>query len=227
MSKTNVFCNNCGRVGHAFHNCKHPITSFGVIAYRTTKKGREFLMIRRKDTLGYVDFMRGKYPLHNKVYIMNIIDEMTLDEKARILNKTFDELWNGLWGDNVGIQYRSEERISREKLDSLRMGVTMGAHQYSLHSLIDESQTKWGEPEWGYPKGRRNYKEKDIVCALREFEEETGYSKNKLDVIQNLIPFEEIFTGSNYKSYKHRYYVANMKSHVTVSYTHLTLPTKA
>ena len=31
-------------------------------------------------------------------------------------------------------------------------------------------------------------------------------------IINNLIPFEETFTGSNYKSYKHRYYVAYVNS---------------
>ena len=34
----------------------------------------EFLMIRRKDTLGFLDFMRGKYPLYNKLYLLNIIN---------------------------------------------------------------------------------------------------------------------------------------------------------
>ena len=31
-------------------------------------------MICRKDSLGYVDFMRGKYPIFNKSYITNIIE---------------------------------------------------------------------------------------------------------------------------------------------------------
>ena len=29
--------------------------------------------------------------------------------------------------------------------------------------------------------------------------------------MQNILPFEEIFTGSNYKSYKHKYYLMYMK----------------
>ena len=33
-------------------------------------------------------------------------------------------------------------------------------------------------------------------------------SKNIIDIIQNIVPIEEIFTGSNYKSYKHKYYIA-------------------
>tara|TARA_Y100001937_G_scaffold112836_1_gene160877 strand:+ start:149 stop:946 length:798 start_codon:yes stop_codon:yes gene_type:complete len=210
MSKSYIFCNNCGKCGHSFHECKHPITSIGAIAYRKNGTNIEFLMIRRKDTLGFVDFMRGKYPLHNKLYLMNIIDEMTIHEKQSLLEKDFGELWIGLWGDKIGIQYRTEERTSREKLEQLKSGIVCGSCEYSLASLIAESKTNWTEPEWGYPKGRRNYKENDLVCALREFEEETGYSKKHLQVIGNLMPFEEVFTGSNYKSYKHRYYVGRI-----------------
>ena len=44
-------------------------------------------------------------------------------------------------------------------------------------------------------------KPKDII---REFEEETGYEREDIELIHNLIPFDEIFTGSNLKSYKHK-----------------------
>lgn len=206
------FCNNCGKTGHVFHQCRSPITSIGVIAYRETSRGIEYLMIRRKDTLGYVDFMRGKYSLYNKDYLQNIINEMTVFEKNRILTLEFDELWSDLWGENIGIQYRSEERTSRDKLASLKTGIIAKDCEYSLETLINDSQTNWVETEWGFPKGRRNYQEKDITAALREFEEETGYSKNNLQVIQNVVPFEEIFTGSNYKSYKHRYFIAHLNT---------------
>lgn len=210
MSRSYCFCNNCGKVGHSFHQCKHPITSAGVIAYRDSPQGLEYLMIRRKDTLGFVDFVRGKYPLHGEMYLGNIINEMTENEKDRLLTQDFSDLWRRLWGASVGIQYRGEEKVSREKFEALRRGVVSGGKRYTLHSLIANSESNWVEPEWGFPKGRRNYQERDLHCALREFEEETGYSKDSLHVIQNLMPLEEIFTGSNYKSYKHRYYVAKI-----------------
>ena len=212
MSRSYCFCNNCGKVGHSFHQCKHPITSAGVIAYRESPQGLEYLMIRRKDTLGFVDFVRGKYPLHGRMYLRNIIDEMTNDEKRRLVSHEFTDLWRQLWGASVGIQYRGEERVSREKFEALRRGVTSGGERYTLDSLVSGSESDWTEPEWGFPKGRRNYQERDLHCALREFEEETGYSKDGLRVIQNLMPLEEIFTGSNYKSYKHRYYVAKLET---------------
>ncbi len=218
MSKAYNFCNNCGKTGHAFHQCKHPITSIGIIAVRNNNNILESLMIRRKDTLGFVDFMRGKYPLYNKLYLLNIINEMTIDEKKRLLEYDFDTLWQELWGANIGIQYRGEERISRDKFNSLKLGINSGGIEYTLYSLINESTTSWNEPEWGYPKGRRNYQEKDLICALREFEEETGYDKIQLKIIQNLLPFEEIFTGSNYKSYKHKYYVAILDNNFSPNY---------
>ena len=214
MTTTYNFCNNCGKTGHAFHQCKYPITSIGIIAFRKTKEGIKYLMIRRKDTLGFVDFMRGKYPIYNQNYLCNIINEMTINEKKKLLNNSFDELWKDLWGDNIGIQYRIEENTSRNKFDLLKAGITKGNQIFSLSTLINNSTTSWKETEWGFAKGRRNYQEKDINCALREFQEETGYSKNSINIIQNLIPFEEIFTGSNYKSYKHCYYVAHIDNTV-------------
>jgi 8-oxo-dGTP pyrophosphatase MutT (NUDIX family) len=171
-------------------------------------------MIRRKDTLGFVDFMRGKYPIHNYKYLCNIINEMTIDEKNKLLTGNFDVLWKELWGENVSIQYRIEEKTSREKFELLKNGVSSGKKNYNLDTLITTSSTDWQETEWGFAKGRRNYQEKDICCALREFHEETGYSKSSVNIIQNLVPFEEIFTGSNYKSYKHCYYIANIPENV-------------
>ncbi len=133
---------------------------------------------------------------------------MTLAEKKRILATDFNTLWKELWGDNVNNHYNEEQHSSKEKFESLKNGVTYLGEDYNLKILIDETNTAWEEAEWGFPKGRHNNNEKDLMCALREFEEETGYSRYSLKIVQNLMPFEEIFTGSNYKSYKHKYYIA-------------------
>ena len=66
-------CSNCGNIGHLFHNCKYPITSVGIIVYRNNNSNNkiEYLMIRRKDTIDFIEFIRGKYSLNNKEYIKN------------------------------------------------------------------------------------------------------------------------------------------------------------
>ena len=113
--------------------------------------------------------------------------------------------------------YKAEEQNSRNKFESLKSGIYTKMDSYNLEELIQMTEPIWIEPEWGFPKGRRNYQERDYDCAVREFCEETGYSPNKLIPLKNIQPFEEIFTGSNYKSYKHKYYVTYMQYEDTLS----------
>jgi 8-oxo-dGTP pyrophosphatase MutT (NUDIX family) len=211
----NHFCNNCGKTGHLFQNCKKPIISTGIINFKKDNENIYFLLICRKDTLGYVDFLRGKYSLNDKTQLLNLFNEMTVIEKQKIINNNFNFLWSELWGNFVGNQYKSEEKKSKEKFNKLKNN---DMENLNLDILIKESHTKWDTPEWGFPKGRRNNGENDINCAIREYMEETGHPKQSFEIIQNILPFEEIFTGSNYKSYKHKYYLAVNKKNVSNEY---------
>jgi 8-oxo-dGTP pyrophosphatase MutT (NUDIX family) len=211
MSKNINLCNNCGKQGHLFHQCKLPITSYGIILFRKIKDEIQYLMIRRKDSFGYIDFMRGKYSPYNIYQIQKIIDEMSILEKTRVLSEPFDQLWIQMWGETTNVQYKNEELSSSKKMDLIRNGVTINDEIVTLKSIVENSKTQWIETEWEFPKGRRNNKEKDLECALREFEEETGINKNKIRVVENILPFEEIFIGTNHKSYKHKYFLAYME----------------
>ena len=251
MNKNNNICNNCGKIGHLFHQCKLPVTSYGIILIRNSEKGNQLLMIRRKDSFGYIDFIRGKYSSNNIEQIQSKIDEMSVEEKQKIINESFPDLWKQLWGDNQGAQYRSEEVISSKKFETIKNGVfiekekllnmgydvkmmlkeemensiNMEEEKMSvfeknntkksfikiiLKNIVENSKTNLLETEWEFPKGRRNHQEKDLECAMREFEEETGYSRENIKIIDNLLPFEEIFIGSNYKLYRNKYYLAYM-----------------
>lgn len=187
-------CNNCGNYGHLFYNCKKPITSLGIVCIRYTDQ-YEYLLIQRKDSLGYVDFLRGKYNEHNEYQLNHIISEMTIEEIDNIKTKPYKELWDKLW-NKVNERY---EQKNEDKYNYIK--------EHKPHLL---NYNSWDQPEWGFPKGRRNFKEKDLECALREFEEETGYDKKMIHIIKNLNPFDELFTGSNFKSYKHKYYLAKI-----------------
>ena len=196
MDIQKYLCNNCGNYGHLFYNCRKPITSFGVLCYRFNSNNNiiEYLLVQRKDSLGYVDFLRGKYNEKNLFQLKNIIKEMTKTEKENIINFSYSELWDKLWNKiNEKYDTKNEEKFN-----------------FIKNNKMDLFNVIWEEPEWGFPKGRRNYKEKDLECALREFEEETGYSKKNLLLIKNLNSYDEIFTGSNLKSYKHKYFIAKM-----------------
>ena len=206
--KSYQFCNNCGKSGHIFQNCKKPIISSGIISFKKENNVNKYLMICRKDSLGFVDFMRGKYNINNVPHIINLINEMTISEKKMILENNFEYLWKYLWGNYVGNQYKNEEKSSKEKFNKLKNGIV---NNITMQFLMNQSDTNWTEPEWGFPKGRRDRDEKDIKCAIREYMEETGHPLHSFEIIQNILPFEEYFTGSNLKSYKHKYYLAYIK----------------
>jgi 8-oxo-dGTP pyrophosphatase MutT (NUDIX family) len=210
MNKNNNCCNNCGKQGHQFYQCKLPITSYGIVLFRPSIKGLQYLMIRRKDSFGYIDFLRGKYTQNNFEQLQNMFNEMSIDERNCIKNNNFDILWKTMWGTvNTSLQHKLEESSSNKKFDALKCGILDDdKNLVTINSLIDNASTVWHETEWEFPKGRRNFQEKDLDCALREFEEETGLTRLDIKIIENVLPFEEIFIGSNHKSYKHKYFLA-------------------
>jgi len=71
-------------------------------------------------------------------------------------------------------------------------------------------KNNYTEQEWGFPKGRKKIKESDIDCAIREFCEETQLYKDDIQIDSKIIPFQEIFFGTNNILYKHVYYIAKI-----------------
>jgi hypothetical protein len=54
-------------------------------------------MIRRKDSMSFAEFMRGKYDVDDKDYIGKLIGNMTIAEQATIANLPFDMTWRIAW----------------------------------------------------------------------------------------------------------------------------------
>lgn len=219
-------CTNCGLSGHVFRNCMSPVTSYGIIAVKysnevntsslfsksnTINNGNdsiEFLLIQRKDSLAYVEFIRGKYNPYEEDYICKLLRGMTQFEQQQLLSHTFDELWHSVWGETSSVKsHKNDYDTSEKKYSQI---------QYKLPDLIKENVSKWVEPEWGFPKGRRNPHESDINCAIREFQEETGLKRSDFTIIQNTYPISETFFGSNQVHYCHKYYIAICNNNVEV-----------
>ena len=199
----NVICKNCNKPFHTLKQCKYPITSYGIILFRIFNNEIQYLMIRRKNSFGYIDFIKGQYSENNLEYLQKLFDEMSLEEKQLILmSDDFNILWKRMWEDNFKSNIFNN---SKQKFVNLK---TLGI----IEELINNSTTQWIETEWEFPKGRRNYMEKDLECALREFEEETGINYNNIILIENLFPFEEKFVGTNDKIYKNKYFLASINS---------------
>jgi len=163
------------------------------------------LLVQRKDTIGYVEFMRGKYDVNNLKYINKIFELMTSNEKKKILEVwDFDQLRNMMGMNKSSRPYRNEYDIAKNKFDELKNR----EGDLNLKNIIENSRNIWVETEWGIPKGRRHIRESDKDCAIREFKEETGLSDSDFVLIENVKPLEEIYTGINGIIYKHIYFYA-------------------
>jgi 8-oxo-dGTP pyrophosphatase MutT (NUDIX family) len=191
---------------------------------------QKVILVQRRNTIGFIEFMRGKYEAPNHEYIIKLFNMMTFDEK-RILREydTFDTIRKiiGLGRENI---YKREYDDAKIKFETLRNHPDGNM----VYKLLDKSITRWNSPEWGLPKGRRRIwnhttshsqptsndvysmvnkeREIDIECAIREFVEETGIKYKNLVVYRNVKPLEEIYKGINGVLYKHVYYLAELKN---------------
>jgi 8-oxo-dGTP pyrophosphatase MutT (NUDIX family) len=215
-------CRNCGLVGHLYRDCPHPIMSFGLICYRLhpTTHRVEYLMIQRKDSLSFMEFIRGKYSLSNIDYIKKLLSYMTFSERKILETATFQNLWNIVWYQPNVVKHSHEFSESKIKFDSLKHGfilkspgsanINTKGTLVTLKSLLQQTTTLYTEPEWGFPKGRRKLKEEDVDCALREFCEESGFERGDIAIHSELKPLEEFFYGTNNILYRHVYYIARV-----------------
>lgn len=186
-----------------FRTCKDPIISCGIILLRgiyeplklpADPKTVSALMVRRKDSMSYVEFIRGKYEVSELSYVQKLVSNMTIPEQTAISKEQFETLWTKLWGagrDTFGAEFD----IALDKYNRL-----------DRVKLVKEAPSAYPDPEWGFPKGRRARGEQDMDCAIREFFEETNIPREAYGICEDLT-FIEVFKGTNDVFYKHVYFV--------------------
>ena len=177
-------------------------------------KNLKYLLIKRRNSISILEFVRGKYKLNNLNYILNIFNLMTNDEKEKIRILSFKNLWNNIWNitDNE-YKYQQEYENAEKKYNLLKNGIVYNIGNMSvkinLKQILDNSDNIYVETEWGFPKGRRNSNEKDIDCAIREFFEETNFNNKDYELI-NMDKQIESYTSINNVKYKHVYYISQI-----------------
>ena len=213
MSTIRIKCKNCGFSGHNERKCYNPITSYGIICYNRKQNVKHYLMIQRRNSLYFTEFIRGK--MNNKKndkskfdveYIKLMIRNMSKKEHSLLETKTFDELWTYLWKDT---KYSSDYKYSKTKFNKIKQGIIHNGRIITLNDLLNEVPSEYDTPEWGFPKGRRgNILEENIQCAKREFMEESGLLHNQFNVLEYMSPLSEEYESSNGNCYKSVYYIA-------------------
>lgn len=230
-------CDNCGNMGHDYKQCMVPITSWGIILVKINNQNNEnlgakrtsngiyienndslkkisekmnlikFLLVRRKYSLGYTEFIRGNYKKDNIDGIIFLFQQMTPNEITKIQNSSFDELWDDFWTveNKKKSHVKKKYYESKENFECLKNKKNV---ELSLNFYIKNVKPIYKLPEWGYPKGRKMKGESDLNCAVREFCEETGYCESDIKIMSNVKPIIENIIGTNGISYRHVYYLA-------------------
>ena len=204
------FCNNCGNIGHYYRECKNPILSYGIILYHKMNDVTKIILIERRNSIAFIEFLRGKYDINNPSYIQILIDRMNMKEKQLIIDNNFDTLWRNLWVDLDNINNRIKREYEKSKIN---FNTLKKREKLNLQNFVNKSTTHYEENEWEIPKGRRNNREKNRSCAIREFEEETNISENKYKIFNNVVPLIEEYKGINNVNYKHVYYIARINKY--------------
>lgn len=205
-----VYCNNCGNEGHVYRQCRLPVLSYGILCIN---KENKVLMIRRKDSLSYIEFLRGKYSIDDIPYIQKLLNTCSVNERELLKTLSFDELWKQLWFQTS--EKKQTDRMVKEQKDSKKKFEQLKSS--NLLSLIQNCDIYYETPEWEFPKGRRSSHETNMKCAIREFEEETDLSCDEYILLDNVVPLSEEYMGSNGVRYKHIYYLAFYKGNRELS----------
>jgi len=62
------------------------------IKYNNINEDIQFLMVQRKNSLGYLEFIRGRYTIENISSITHLLEQMSPEEINDINNQDFDKL---------------------------------------------------------------------------------------------------------------------------------------
>ncbi|ADO67480.1 putative NUDIX-like hydrolase [Cafeteria roenbergensis virus] len=231
---TSKFCHNCGCNFHKTKDCQEPTISCGLITiklpnYQKIKSydyltiedynfkhlknlGKlsyymnkiKFLLIRRKHSFNFIEFIRGKYEI-NKEKLIKLFELMSPEEILLIDTYNFKDLWEKVWGDRSWLKsFEKEFKNSETKF------IKIQENKELFYYLTRKIVPLYDSPEWGLPKGRRDNTESNIECGIREFCEETSLTQNNITIINNVAPLVEDFIGTNNKKYKSIFYLATL-----------------
>lgn len=215
-----MYCNNCNKYDiHIYKNCPEPKTSYGIICLNNKKT--KVLMIQRKHSLAYTEFIRGKYDLLDTNYLEKLIDMMTINEQKKITTNNFKMLWNNLWGIKKNKKTNKINRSSFYK-SMLKFNILRNGYYHEkknmyidIKNLIKKTNGKYNDPEWFFPKGKREDCEEDLECAKREFIEETNIKLNNIEIISNKT-ISEAYTSINKNNYKTTFYIGKYSGNKTI-----------
>ena len=73
------------------------IRSYGIVLVRRNLDQYEYLMVCRRNTFSFVDFVLGKYKENDMQYVMQLILNMTFTERNTVRSGDYKNMWERLY----------------------------------------------------------------------------------------------------------------------------------
>jgi len=179
--------------------------TFGIALCRYNidrNKQSEILMIKKRYTYQYFNFVYGKYRKNDDLYLQYLFDNMTVGEKIEIMSMNFSKMWYRIFlidyvtNYNISsnfsvtdhmIKYNSKMYIKKKS----KFETYFLTNMTKLQSFIKNSTNN--EIMWEIPKGhmeinKQKTNELPLDCAKREFEEETNISDKEYKILWDVEP---------------------------------------
>lgn len=171
--------------------------SYGIACCKPSSVGVHLIMIKKRFTYAYFDFIFGKYDAKDIRGLKELFSRMTYWEKMLIMEGDFNNMWNRLMNTNKNIRLAPRSDIEscypskKQRFESL-----FRSDQRKLREVLNN--TAIADSIWELPKGHPIKGEKPIDTAIREFREETGGTLADYDILYDCPPITQTYkSGKN------------------------------
>jgi len=160
------------------------VKSYGLSIFNKINGELCVLLIKRKYTYNFFNFVMNNYKFAKKG-LLNIFNNISIEEKKKILLFDYDLIWKTLWWNNSQnngisniIYYKNKKIYDKNILENINF---VKECIYMSKNCPDEECILYS-----IPRGRKNFDtENSLLVALRETQEETSLSKSQFHLIYN------------------------------------------
>jgi 8-oxo-dGTP pyrophosphatase MutT (NUDIX family) len=147
--------------------------SIGILLCRINQQTRrpEVVMVHKRYTYEFAEFTHGRYSRHHLRTVTSLFERMTAEELLDIWSLNFDQMWYRIWLS------AEKKELYHKKLAKFHAAFVKEDGGKLLRLLVEQARGA-GELLWEPPGGKRaTAKESEIVCAMREMQEEAWIDK--------------------------------------------------
>ena len=187
--------------------------SYGMAVCRFNKYTEQYevLLVRKRCTYSFVDFVLGHYNKKNDHRLKQLFNGMTNDEKITILSNDYGQIYYKVFlinPDSIRFNdpnFTSDDLIRYKFYKQRFENSFLDDSGQRLRRLIDQSRNV--TEIWEIPKGRKSYsQERELNCAIRECREESGIELSEYEVMLDISPSRIVKTDTHVR-YENFYYI--------------------